>query len=157
WNDCPETRCIDDGCDIVKGPNIIWITVQQHDWQGINRTAVLISNVQNRGSNLGQMSQALPPWPAFNEIAPQRYDEFVMSATGHFRPTSEAFAYRPLPLRPNSGHSASWRVYEYTPLARAFSSCLDLRLGPLHVMPGTRPTSPAMTYQRINSGGNSFG
>src|SRR5262249_7871164 len=60
----------------------IWITVQQHDWQGINRTAVLISNVQNRGSNLGQMSQALPPWPAFNEIAPQRYDAFVMSATG---------------------------------------------------------------------------
>ena len=38
-----------------------------------------------------------------------------MSLMGHFRPSSAGFAGRPLPLRPKSGHSASARVYEYTP------------------------------------------
>jgi hypothetical protein len=38
-----------------------------------------------------------------------------MSEVGHFRPSSAGFACRPLPLRPKSGHSASARVYEYTP------------------------------------------
>jgi hypothetical protein len=40
-----------------------------------------------------------------------------MAALGHFRLSSAGFAYRPLPLSPKSGHSASARFYEYTPLA----------------------------------------
>ena len=33
--------------------------------------------------------------------------EPLMTAVGHFRPRSVGFAYRPLPLSPKSGHSAS--------------------------------------------------
>jgi hypothetical protein len=37
------------------------------------------------------------------------------SAVGHFRPSSVGFAYRPLPLSPKSGHSASARFMSTRP------------------------------------------
>jgi hypothetical protein len=38
-----------------------------------------------------------------------------MSLEGHFRPSSAGFAYRPLPLSPKSGHSASARLMSTRP------------------------------------------
>ena len=39
----------------------------------------------------------------------RRFSFHLRTALGHFRPSSAGFAYRPLPLSPKSGHSASAR------------------------------------------------
>src|SRR5262249_4137151 len=48
-------------------------------------------------------------WPILKEGASRGNSPQPMSPSGHFRPTSEAFAYRRLPLRPKSRHSAGVR------------------------------------------------
>ena len=48
-----------------------------------------------------------------------------MSVQGHFRPSSAGFAYRPLPLSPKSGHSASARFMRFR--ARLFLLAFDQR------------------------------
>src|SRR5215472_3178427 len=67
------------------------------------------------------------PWPAFNEIAPQRYDAFVMSATGHSRRFVNVANTSALPPTADMertsicvamGHNPTWR------LPSTFRACL---------------------------------
>jgi hypothetical protein len=57
----------------------------------------------------------LPGFVRFNFLIPQFLCGDFFNSIGHFRPSSAGFAYRPLPLSPKSGHSASAPFYEYTP------------------------------------------